>query len=370
MNIDELLMSEMNFCFKYFLENTNLNSRFFGLTRDKYPLCPSVASISATGYSLASLVIGVENDWIEYEEGKKWAEKTLNTILKLENKNGFYHRYIDIKTGKSSLNSEISIIDTGILLCGVLTVGEYFDLTELSNKIYNRVNWVWFTDKKNNQFRLGYKNRFYGHWDNYAEQLMLYVLGAGSDTYQAYNTFEKREKNNIIYSWFGCLFTYQYSHAWINLKDTIWFNNSILATKSNIDYCNKEKKHKGYFGLSATITKKRYSPKLGAEPYSSTINKDGTLSVSALLSSIVFLPNETKEAVIRLYSDYPNSFGKYGFVTSFNLRGKQWFSDEYLGIDKGTTMVMLSNYFNNTIWNVLMKNKNIQKGLEYIKTTI
>jgi len=367
--INELLMSEMKYCFKYFLENTNSNSRFFGLTRDKYPLSPNVASISATGYALASLVIGVENEWLEYDDAKEKAEKTLETILNLENKNGFYHRYIDMNTGEKAFNSEISIIDTGILLCGILTVGEYFKL-DIAKKIYDRVNWRWFTDKKNNQFRLGYKNRFYGHWDNYAEQLMLYVLGAGSDTYPVYNTFEKREKNNIIYSWFGCLFTYQYSHAWIDFKDTIWFDNSIRATKSNIDYCNKERMYKGCFGLSATITKKRYSPKYGAEPYMSTVRKDGTLSISAILSSIVFTPDEVEETIMNLYSDYPNSFGEYGFVTSFNLRGKPWFCSEYLGIDKGTTMLMLSNYFDNTIWKILMKNKNILKGLEYIKTTM
>jgi hypothetical protein len=79
---------------------------------------------------------------------------------------------------------------------------------------------------------------------------------------------------------------------------------------------------------------------------------------------------KTKEAIMNLYCDYPNSFGKYGFVTSFNLRGTVWFSDEYLGIDKGTTMLMLANYFNDTVWNALMENEGIKKGVEYIKTNI
>ena len=372
MEINELLMSEMKACWQYFRDNTNLdmNSKFFGLTRDKYPLSPDVAGISSTGYGLASLVIGIEQDWISYDEAYSIALGTLNTLLKLENKHGFYHRYIDMNSGERAWNSEISIIDTGILLCGVITAGEYFgcEIKELATKLYNRVNWKWFTDKKKNQFRLGYKGRFYGYWDNYAEQLMLYVLGAGSTTYPVNNSFNRLEKDGIIYSWFGCLFTYQYSHAWIDFKETIWFENSVRATRANMEYCNEYKKYKGYWGLSATITKKRYSQRLGAEPCVDKIQKDGTLSISSALSSIVFLPVETKQMIISLYKKYPEVFGKYGFVTSFNLSGREpWFCEEYLGIDKGTTMIMLANYFDNTIWQHFMNNECVKKGMEIIK---
>jgi len=367
MTIEYLLMKEMKCCWEYFRDNTNLdkNSNFFGLTRDKYPLAPNIASISATGYALASLIVAVENNWLSYEEGKYIAAMTIETFLYyVPNKKGFYHRYIDMKTGQQAWNSEISIIDTGILLCGALAVGEYFkeEVKSLATKLYSRANWQWFTDKERNQFRLGYKNRFYGYWDNYAEQLILYVLGAGSPTYPVNNTFDKLEKDGIIYSWFGCLFTYQSSHAWIDFRETIWFENSIKATKANIKYCNKYKMFKGYWGLSATITKTRYSQRLGAEPCESKIKKDGTLSISAILSSINFLPDKTKETIMSLYEEYPESFGKYGFVTSFNLRGREpWFCEEYLGIDKGLTLLMLANYFDNTIWRYFMSNEYIKK---------
>lgn len=56
----------------------------------------------------------------------------------------------------------------------------------------------------------------------YAEQLMLYVLGAGSPTYKInknmYYEFERKKADykdirDIIYTYGGTLFTYQYSHA-------------------------------------------------------------------------------------------------------------------------------------------------------------
>ncbi len=93
---------------------------------------------------------------------------------------------------------------------------------------------------------------FWGHWDMYAEQLMLYVLGAGSPTFSIdksmYYDFKRNKEDyknikDIIYTYCGTLFTYQFSHAWINLKDlkdennVDWFKNSIKATNANRQYC-------------------------------------------------------------------------------------------------------------------------------------
>jgi Uncharacterized protein conserved in bacteria len=392
MNTEELLKLEMKKCWLYFYENTNLdkNSKFFGLTRDKYPLFPEVASISSTGYSLASLIIGVENSWLDYEEGYDIALNTIKTFLyKIKSKNGFFHRYINIETGKKEWNSEISIIDTALLLCGVLAVGEYFEdeVKDLGLILFENVEWNWFIDKEKKQYRLGYKRGFYGYWDNYAEQLIIYILGAGSLTNQIdkdiYYSFERRKKDyeeqkGIIYSWFGSLFTYQYSHAWIDFKKLYdekkvnWFDNSKKAILANKMYCytNREKIKtfkEGYWGISATITKKRYSQRHGAEPCVDKIKLDGTISISALISSIVFYSEEVIEKVNRLYKDYPSSFGKYGFMTSMNLNYRDnWFSSEYLSIDKGNSMIMIANYLDDKIWKLMMSSEIIQRGLDHL----
>ena len=391
MEADKLLKKELKYCFKYFYENTNLdiNSLGFGLTYDKYPDIYNVASISATGYALASLVIAINNKWLSYEEGYYTVLNTLHTLLNLENKKGFFYRYINRETGEREFNSEISIIDTGILLCGCLSASEYFkgEIKILTDELYKRINWNWYVDKKKNMFRLGYKPKrgFYGYWDNYAEQLILYILGSGSPTYKikkkVYYTFERSKKNyeeheDIIHSWFGSLFTYQYSHAWIDFRslydeDNVnWYDNSLKATLAHKQFCldNAKLSHTfklGYWGLSPTISKDKYRGRYGAAPYIDKIKIDGTISLSALISSIIFCPKEVKKKILKLYNTYPKSFGKYGFVTSINLKKRNpWFASEYLGIDKGTTMIMLENYFNNTIWNLLMDNKYIKKGMK------
>lgn len=379
--MDKILREEIKKCILYFEENTNYNddSMCYGLTKDKYPSLNNVASISATGYALAAIIISVKKDYLAYDIGYNRALKTLKTIYNLENVNGFCYHYINFETGNRELNSEISIIDTCILLCGVLCVGDFFgkEVLNLAEKIYDRVDWNWFVDKRNNLFYLGYKRSFYGHWDNYAEQLIMYILGAGSNTYpinkNIYYTFKRNEKDGIIYSWFGSLFTYQYSHAWINfnnLKDELnidWYQNSKKATLANKEYClnlkNKTFK-KGYWGLSATIVGHKYSSRLGAKPSMHQIKSDGTISLSCLIGSIIY-DLDVQRLINQLYIAYPLSFGKYGFVTSLNLGKREpWYSIEYLGIDKGNTMIMLSNYFEQTIWNLMMDNRYVKQGLK------
>jgi hypothetical protein len=91
---------------------------------------------------------------------------------------------------------------------------------------------------------MGYKPEvgFWGQWDMYAEQLMLYVLGVASPTFpinkEMYDDMKKEkadygEIKDIIYTYCGTLFTYQFSHGWIDFRNKVdkegidWFENSI-----------------------------------------------------------------------------------------------------------------------------------------------
>ena len=94
---------------------------------------------------------------------------------------------VNIETAERVWNSEISIIDTAIFICGLLLVGEYFgnEVKEKAKILYKKINWKWYLDEKVNQFYMGYSKEkgVWGHWDMYAEQLMLYILGVASPTY-------------------------------------------------------------------------------------------------------------------------------------------------------------------------------------------
>lgn len=102
-------------------------------------------------------------------------------------------------TARRYSKCEISIIDTAIFLIGALTAGEYFggEAAKLAEEIYADVDWQWYRNPDKNQFYMGYdpEKGFSGHWDVYGEQLMLYVLSAGSSTYpldkKPYYTFSR-----------------------------------------------------------------------------------------------------------------------------------------------------------------------------------
>lgn len=395
---EKLLKKELKGDYKFFRKeiNTNKKSKGYGLIRDKSELAPEIASIASVGYGLASLVIGVERKWICYEKAYERASRTLDTFMNhMEATNGFFYHFVNMETAKREWKSEVSIIDTGIFICGAILAGEYFkgEIKQKAENLYKNINWNWYLDKECNQFYMGYtpENGFFGHWDMYAEQLMLYILGVASPTFPVedsiYQDFKKPVANyegieNIVYTYCGTLFTYQYSHAWIdfrNRKDEEgidWFENSKKATLANRKYCIKnQKKYKTFgensWGLTPCVGPKGYSGEFGAMPACSKLEgNDGTISPSGVAGSIVFTPELSIKALEYYYNYFPKFWGKYGFKDAYNLEnGKEWYAKECIGIDKGISMLMIENYLSGLIWKYFMKNEYIIKGLETLNIT-
>ena len=106
---------------------------------------------------------------------------------------GFYYHFLDMKTGKRVWQSEVSLIDTTLLLAGVLTASVYFsedtpsenEIRERADAIYRRVDWQWACGGAATA-RQGWKPEsgflHYG-WEGYDEATILYVLGLASPTH-------------------------------------------------------------------------------------------------------------------------------------------------------------------------------------------
>lgn len=390
---ETILKKELKGSFDFFIKEANINpqSTGYGLIRDKTELASEIASIASVGYGLAALVIGVERKWIRFSDAYNRANGTLSTFLNhMESTNGFFYHFVNMETAKREWNCEVSIIDTGIFICGAILAGEYFQgkIKEKADKLYKNINWDWYRDESTNQFYMGYspEKGFSGHWDMYAEQLMIYILSVASPTFPVeksiYDDFKKPrtdygEIKNIIYTYCGTLFTYQYSHAWIdfeNRKDSNgidWFKNSIKATLANRNYCiENSTKLKTYgknsWGLTACIGPKGYSGEFGAMQAKSELKEnDGTISPSGAAGSIVFTPELSIQALEHYYNNFPKLWGKYGFKDAYNLdSGKPWYAKEYIGIDKGISMLMIENYLTGLIWKYFMKNQYVKEGLK------
>ena len=391
--LETVIEYEMRGAFDFFWEQANrdLASPGYGLIRDRFPGSPGIASIASVGFALSAYPIGVQKGYITYEQARERTDKTLDTLLGMERTEGFFYHFVDMQTGKRAWNSEISSIDTAILIMGVLTAGEYFggDVQTKADQLYRDVNWNWFADDSRDMFYMAYRPEkgFEGHWDFYAEQLILYVLAAGSPTHptddRLYYGFTRHlatygEGEPFIHSWFGSLFTYQFSHAWLDFRNTTdregvnWFENSVRAARAHYDFAVRmDEKYTtlgpSAWGLSACDGPNGYNGLYGAPPsgYDNRAHSvDDTVPPYAAIASILFLPDESAQAMLNYYSIEPLK-GQYGFQDAYNLT-KNWYAADVIGIDKGISLLMLANYQNDLVYAITMKNEHLRNGLERI----
>ena len=400
------LYKEIEGCYNYFMDTTNYieDSAGYGLTQDRLTN-PILSSIAATGFLIASYPVFVQLDFMTYEKAKIIVNKTFDTILNMQNDHetsyeGCLSHFVNKMTGKRMDKSEISTIDTAILVSGVISASQYFggDLIEKGNLIWSNVDFNKFETSKNDKpyISMGISDIEnpiqLSPWDYYAEQLMIYILGVGnpnpehrisSKFYKAI-TKANGEINGIghIYSWFGSLFTYQFSQAFYNFKlyddenGINYFYNSVNASKTNFAFCkNLKNEYKTFntpsWGLTACDTPQGYSGELGAIPRgfggdsSDYLLIQGTVAPTAALSSMPFTPEESYAALKYYQSNDKICDNKYGLVDSFNLDylGDEWYDKDFIGIDKGIEVLQLYNYINTDfISNLAMKNPYVIKG--------
>lgn len=393
-DITQIVEDEMKGSFDFFWEqaNTTPGSSGFGLVRDRYPGSESIASIASTGFGLTAYLIGINKGYITEQEGYERVNQTLDTLLAMDREEGFYYHFVDIESGKRAWESEVSSIDTSILMMGVLSVGEYFggEIGEKAYQIYDTVNWPWFLDDNRQMFYMAYRPEkgFEGHWDFYAEQLMMYVLAAGSVTHPVdevpYYTFTRHvasygDGEPFIHSWFGSLFTYQYSHAWIDFRDYVdregvnWFDNSIKASLAQYNFAvDMDSKYEtlgpNAWGLTACDGPNGYNGRYGAPPSGFDNQQhyvDDTIAPCAAIASMIFTPKQSEQA-LQNYASIPELKGKYGFYDAYNLT-EVWFDSDVIGIDKGITLLMLANAENNFVYEIMMQNETILNGLSKLQ---
>lgn len=415
-NVDQVVYDELKGCFDFFWETANSNeeSKGYGLIPDRYNVSitkdsPTIASIASVGYGLSVIPIGVENNWITKEEGENRAYRTLLTLQNMRKTHGFFYHFVNMKSGTREWESEVSIIDTAICMNGALTVGQYYGgrVLKLARELYENVEWNWYYDPTMLRFYMGYspESGFTGSWDMYAEQLMVYILAAGSPKYsvgkESYNfmkTSSKKASKTSDYDSFyttytGSIFTYQFSHAWCdfrNINDEAgvnWFDNSVNASKAAIVWAIKNSvNYKTYsetsWGPTACDGPNGYSGSYGSAPTAGGKPlTDGTIPPCGAIGSIVFTPEESI-AAMNNYKSYDKLWSKYGFKDAYNLGTTEthtdntinisssgWYATDVIGIDKGVSALMIENYLSEMIWNIYMDISYVQTGLQKLGFT-
>ncbi|MFH1368572.1 MAG: glucoamylase family protein [Elusimicrobiota bacterium] len=356
------------------------------LVKDRSTLSSS-ASTGATGFGLTALCIGVERKWITKRQAETRVVKTLEALKDMVAKeNGYFYHWVKSHTGRRDGVSEVSSVDTALLIGGVLTVREYFSsrkIRKLADEIFQAIDWPWMfgMDQSSGTLLMGWdpESGFdkYIRWDMFAEEMMMYLLALGSPTHPipdaCWHAFGRPVKdyygNKYIYHDGESMFVYTYSHAWVDFRNrhdqyADYFKNSQSAIRSNFEFCrNNADKFKtyreGYWGISASDGPRAYAG------YGAVYGMhDGTIPPYSLCAAVPFTPDIAIPAIRKLLAEYgPRVWGKYGFVSAFNL-DQEWFATEHIGIDEGIILLMIENYRTGFVWKKFMSNPYIQSGMK------
>src|ERR1700751_4615162 len=369
--------------FRYFWEQANPAT---GLVKDRCNVrTPTdngvVASIAATGFGLTSLCIAEEEGFILRDQAIERVVITLRSLWKkLPNHRGFFYHWANINTGERIWDSEISSVDTAILLCGVLSCREHFqdaEVTRLANEVFNRVDWTWLSEDTT-LLAHGWTPEFGFipvRWDYYSELMMMYLLALGSgshplrpETWSAWKrlTFEYDGLRYI--GSFAPLFVHQYSQAWFDFRGkrdryADYFQNSVIATDVHRRFCIELASQfptysDDLWGITASDSDKGYVI-WGGPPSFGPI--DGTVVPSAPAGSVPFLPQPTMRVLRTIRNRHDKAWCQYGFVNAFNPL-KNWYDPDVVGIDTGITMLMAENPKTEFVWKTFMKTPEASRG--------
>lgn len=359
--------------FRYFWDLANRRN---GLVPDRWPT-PSFCSIAAVGFALTAYTVGIERGWCKREDARDLTLTTLRFFWNapqgpqetgVSGHAGFFYHFIDMENGLRYKDTELSSVDTTILLMGILFAAQYYDrgdpveveIRQLADKIYARADWNFFRSDGRKAVSMGWhpdRGLIDRNWDGYNEGMFVYILGLAAPEHalpaDSWNTWCEpyarfwRGSGDTRHLAFAPLFGHQYSHVWIDfrdIKDAVmraepgldYFENSRRATYANRAYCMANPMGwngytKDIWGLTACDGPGNYELPFNGQMrtfygYSARgplgqpdERDDGTLSPTAALGCLPFAPEIVIPAAEALRGACDGKlYSQYGFLDAFN----------------------------------------------------
>jgi len=401
--------------FRYFREHANAGN---GLVADSSQ-AESPCSIAAVGFALSAYPVAVEHGWMTRADA---LARTLAALRFFDAADqggtprstgykGFFFHFLHMRTGERMWESELSVIDTALLLAGMLLAARYFgrddpaehEVGRRAEAIYSRVDWRWM---QNGGAALALawtpeKGFSRCRWIGYCEALVLYVLALGAPTHAidptAYTEWLSGYRWKRIYGesclYAGPLFIHQFSHIWIDFrgirdawmatKGLDYFENSRRATRIHQQYAKRNPHsfrnyHGRCWGLTASDgpgpmhknlhgrRRKFFGYRARGAPYGPD---DGTVAPWAAIASLPFAPELVMPTIRYLAEETYDVDNPFGFYASFNPTLHQrdgdlgWLSPWHVGLNQGPIVLMIENYHNELIWRLMRGCPYIRRGL-------
>ncbi len=419
MNDDELLDMVQEAHFRYYWEGAEKNS---GLALENIHGRRNMIATGASGFGIMALLVGAERKLITREQLVQRFDKITTFLEKSEKFHGAFPHFIDGTTGKvepffGPRDNGADLVETSFLAQGLLAAKQYFNpsvaaekiIIDRIDKIWRAIEWNWFRKDEKSKF-------LFWHWSpnqgwimnhkliGWNETLITYILAICSPTHavppgfyysgwasrrpeaQKYRAGWGQTTDGSMYTngktYYGVplkvgvsnggpLFFVHYSFLGLDPHGftdayTNYFENNVDISKINYRYCvENPKKNIGYgpdaWGLTASDGLWSYQ---ADEPVQR--QDHGKITPTGALASFPYTPAESMNALKNYYRNYGKfAWGEYGFYDAFNLN-ENWRSEIFMGLNQGPIVVMIENYRSGLIWNLFMKNPEIQEGINKI----
>jgi hypothetical protein len=409
---DQLLERLQSAAFGYFLEHADPVT---GLVADTSRR-DSPASIAVVGFALSCYPIGVERGWIARAEA---ASRTLKALRFFWNSpqsadadatgyKGFYYHFLDLQTGSRVWKCELSLIDSTLLLAGILTAAAYFtapasdetEIRELAEGLYRRIDWQW-AQNGGNTVAQGWKPEcgfFNAGWEGYSEATILYVLGLASPTFALSprsfggwtSTYQWENIFGYDFLYAGPLFIHLFSHAWIDFrgiqddfmreKGSDYFENSRRAVSIQREYAARNPH--GFIGYGPNF----WGISAGDGPGNEQLREcgrdrrffgytdrgvpfgrdDGTIAPWGMLAALPFSPPSGLTAVRHMIERHSGVCVGDRMSSGFNpslIDQGGWISEGHFGLDQGIVVMMIENHRSGLIWKLMRSCPHVATGL-------
>jgi hypothetical protein len=374
------------------------------------------ASIAVVGFALSCYPVAVERGWLDRASAAALTLTALRFFAASEQSeapgatgyHGFYYHFLDMPTGRRVWQCEVSVVDTALLIAGVLTAATYFDgdgaereIRALADALYRRVDWAW-AQNGGETVTQGWKPEcgfLRDGWEGYNEATIVYLLGIGSPTFALPPTsfaawtatyqWENLLDIDVLYA--GPLFTHLFSHAWIDYrgirdgfmreKRSDYFINTQQAIAVQREYCARNPEDyvaydRDLWGISAGDGPSH--AQMGRQHHDLRVfgymargaplgPDDGTLAPWAMPASLPFAAADALRGTRQLLARYPQVCPEDRFVSGFNPTYADgdhcWLSEGWYGLDQGLLVMMLENHRSGLNWRLMRECRYLRDGL-------
>jgi hypothetical protein len=352
---------------QHFVDWTSRKEDSFGLPMDRSTFA-DLLTVGGVGFALPAAIICAERGWITRAEALERVDPVLRLLADANRMGpervgrtgyrGFFYHFLG-PDGRRKLNFdfedternerlntvELSTIDTGLALMGVLAAQSYFigadprevEVRKLAQDIYDAVDWSFMLERSTNQFYLGWKpneerepeppfeipdafgtGKYSGKTgdpatlDFYTDEALIVILmavgsktdGVPPDVYCA--LAQDRDERGLVRSYPGSLFTYQFLHAFLDARRLAfpgcageqpvdWYKNSRKAIRTVIKHAEANPDGLPTYGPHAWGISAAEGPDdryraYGAPPVAvnPSPEQDGTVTYYAMASALGF----------------------------------------------------------------------------------